>query len=155
MKATKTTVDKKHFKKLYWVEIIAVASAVAGYLLENMTIVGLALGLLSTIFFLYSTNPDSLNPDQPGGKMGFKDLLLLVIMPKVAFIGCSIATVGILFSISGMNGSHLMLSMGTMVVVVATAVLAFLFVATNAKTSILPVLARALPVMGVGLYLLM
>lgn len=123
----------------------------------DTTITLVSLLGLGCVFFLMAYRPIDL-PQPEGESFGFSELLGLMIVPKVLWIGSSVSVVGICFYLLELNkeGYIKMLMVGALTGIVAMLVLAILFVmgVKHLKT-VLPILLRALPLSLVDLYLLL
>lgn len=110
---------------------------------ESDTLLILSLTTLSTVYFLSAFKPGgSVEPPPADQKSGDTlDLLVKIIAPKVGWIGCSVAVVGILFYLQGMKGYEqmLMIGGGTLAIVSAPLGIAFL------KGNKLQLLMRTMP----------
>lgn len=94
-----------------------------GLVYTVLLIIGL-LGL-STIFFLSAYVPSEANLE--GSKQsGFVQLLVVTIIPKVLGISSSVAIVGILFHTLKMEGSPLLLTVGSLNILVSVLILTIL-----------------------------
>jgi hypothetical protein len=154
MNTTKTKPIKVFFSNLYWLEMILIVILLTGAILNNAQLITIALGGLSFAFFLYAYKPLEVEQDE-NELFGFKDLLSLMILPKVIFIGCSISTVGLLFYYSEIAGHSIMLTIGNGVILISLLVLGILQISGSLHLKILrPVLLRALPILAINLYVL-
>jgi len=155
-----TTLNVKIVRNLHWVEKIAIALlflcgllAALGKEAEAQGLLMVSLGTLSTVFFLYANAPPQ-GIDKTEQPMGFKELLTLLIIPKVLWISLAISTIGILFYFLNLKGYNEMLLIGGTSLLFALVLLAVLFL-NGAKylDAIRPVLMRAVTVLVIDIYI--
>jgi hypothetical protein len=148
-------------KYLPFIEKICWTALGVGLLLTMLqidkTVALVSLLGLGCTFFLLAYRPADI-PQHEGERFGFSELLGLMIVPKVLWIGSSVSVVGISFYLLELNkeGYTRMLMIGGLTGIIATLILAILFVMSvkHLKT-VLPILLRALPLSLVDLYLLL
>jgi len=151
------------FRLLNYIEIIALIGTALGLALLYASLPGaqemlmIFLSVLSAVFFLKGYEPRPV-PEQKDGepKLGFIDLLALQIVPKVAWIGCAVATTGILFRILNLKGNGELMMIGC-AVLTAALLLVGIFIVSKPERSVglMPLVYRAAPLCLVGYYLLM
>jgi FtsH-binding integral membrane protein len=85
---------------------------------------------------------------------GFVELLGHSIAPNVAWVGCAVSTIGILFTMQNSEGAKQMLFIGGTTLGIASLIIIFL-TATGVKymSAVIPVLYRAIPLLVLDLYL--
>lgn len=125
---------------------------------EFMPVITISLTGFSILFFLNAFQPINIPPNEHDELMGFTQLFIYVIIPKILGISASIVTVGILFYILDLNEDSYLsmitigfstLSIGVIVLFVGKAM------GTKHIDLIFPVLYRYLPVLLIGFYLLL
>ena len=111
---------------------------------------------LGLVYFLSAFKVQPISTEE-GQLQGFKELFTLTILPKILWIGTSVICVGILFYLAGANiqGYRQMLGSGSFSIAVCLIIITVIAMSgTKSISSIIPVLYRAIPTMGVGFYLL-
>ncbi len=89
-------------------------------------------------------------------KRGFLELLFSTIAPKVAWLSCSVSTIGVLFTLLNLAGSREMLMIGGSAAGLATLLIAVGLAQGNEKVkTISQVLYRLVPLLGISAYYLM
>ncbi|MFM7855511.1 MAG: hypothetical protein ACKO96_27195 [Flammeovirgaceae bacterium] len=155
-----TGLADKLFKLSNLAERVFLAGAIISMLLKRMgtdsgSLLTLSLAGLAVLYFLSAYKPQSYLPKEAGGeqeKWGVSDLLLYAIAPKVAWIGCSVATIGILFYLQEMKGRGQMLILGGSSLAMVTILLGIGFFKGNKLVSQL--LMRTVPLCLMAFYLL-
>lgn len=109
---------------------------------------------LALCYFLSAYLPPSEQPEDTSSR-GFVDLLVMTIIPKVLWIGCSVATMGIFFQVMKMQGNEQMLLIGVLSVASCVFLLMVFGVIGKPIRPALPILLRALPVLAVALYFML
>lgn len=149
----------KLFKLLDLAERIFLGATIVALLLRRMemeigSLLIITMGGLAAVYFLKPQQRiehiQESEGEQP--KLGFADLLIKTTIPKVGWIGCSVAVVGILFSFQGFNGSQEMLLIAGGTLGIASLVLTYAVV-TGTKT-LTPLLMRAVPLFLICVVLL-
>ena len=152
------------FRLLNYVEIIGLAAAGVGYAMLYSSMRGapeiltISLSVLAAVFFLRGYQPPA--PQQKDGDdaqlLGFSDLLSATILPKVGWIACSVATVGIQFRLLNLKGNDEMLIIGCSVLIIALFLSGILIVSKPERSAgLMQLVYRAVPLCMVGLYLFM
>lgn len=122
--------------------------------LDSKLTISVGLIGLGVVYFLSAFKVPPM-ATQEGQLQGFKELFTLTILPKILWIGTSVTFVGILFYLAGSNiqGYRQMLGSGSFTIAVCLIIIIAMS-GTKSISSIIPVLYRAIPAMGVGFYLL-
>ncbi len=95
-------------------------------------------------------------PEDENGKVDFKELLMIVIVPKIVWLGCSITTIALLFAYLNYQGWQTILSVGSVVAAAGSAILLIgLITGTKRINSVLPALYRSVPILIIALYCMM
>jgi len=152
---------EKLYKIIGLAERTLLAAAIIALLLNRFEkgngaqLLALSLGSLAVIYFLRAYQPPQYAEEKTQAadqKLGMLDLLLQPTAPKVGWIVCSVATIGILFYLQGFKGYEqmLLLAGGTMAIV--NVMLGIAFLKGNKQVSQL--LMRTLPLCLMALYLL-
>lgn len=141
----------KLYKLLELAEKVFLATSVLALALKRFDVQSnelliLALGGLSTVYFLMAQRPaiqteDTESKEIP--KLGFFDLLVTTIAPKVGWISCSVAVVGILFWYQKWEGFKEMLLLGGSTLFVVSLLVAYGVINGNKAFTVL--LMRAVP----------
>ncbi len=118
------------------------------------TVIMLALSGLGTIFFLSAYLPPEPMESDGAARLGFKDLLMFTILPKVLGIACSVSAIGMLFYLLGFKGYLQMILIGGTVISAGLLILGFGF-ATETKNirTMMPILYRAVPLVFIDAYI--
>lgn len=146
-------------KNLRWVEGILLVLLVIGIILMNLnddrTLLTVSLIGLAVVFFLYAHRPIDM-PVETNEKAGFSELLAYGILPKVMWIGCAIATTGILFYTLERSGYKEMLMIGGLSTGIVL-LLFTIFLLTGVKNLrfLFPNLVRSVPLFAIVVYILM
>ena len=152
---------EKLYKIIGLAERVLLAGAIVALLLNRFEngngakLLTLSLGSLACLYFLRAFQPQSYIEPRPADsdqKMGMSDLLLQAIAPKVGWIGCSVATIGILFYLNGMKGQQQMLILGGGTLAIVSVMLGIAFLKGNKLVAQL--LMRTVPLCAMALYLL-
>ena len=158
--ATSNLARSAVFRILPWLEcglLIALAiGMILAFMKINSPVILISLGGLSIAFFLYAYRPADLERPE-GEKFGFTELLALIVLPKAMWIGCSVATVGILFFLLqfGNEGYKQMLLIGCSTLAFGLIlIVAFLVMGVKGTRTLIPVSFRALPLALVAFYIL-
>lgn len=146
-----TPFSTKLFKLLDLAERVFLGATIVALFFRRMemeigSLLMIAMSGLAIVYFLKPQQPPELiqeESDDEQPKLSFADLLVKTIVPKVGWIGCSVAVIGILFWFQGLKGSHEMLLLGGGTLGIASLVLTYAVV-TGTKT-LMPLLMRALP----------
>ena len=149
------------FGFLQIVEKLAWVVAAVGLLFKYLHYPGanelllLSLAGLAGVFFLFAYRPAP-KVTSSETKLGFADLLFSTIMPKVAWIGCAVLALGVLFGLLHLAGSNEMLMIG----IAAGGFALFLILIGMAQgnervKAITPVLYRLVPMLGTSVYFMM
>jgi hypothetical protein len=104
----------------------------------------LALGGLSAVYFLLANKPPLETEDKPTDEnpnLGFFDLLITSIAPKVGWIGCSVVVIGILFWYQKWEGFKEMLLLGGGTLFIVSLLLTYAFI--NGNKAVTHLLMRA------------
>lgn len=148
-------------KSLPWLEAIGlVLLVISGMMMllkmQAQELLMIALSTLAITFFLKAHRPPAMKIKE-GEPQGFTSLLSLVILPKVLWIGASVATIGILFWLLHMNGSAEMLMIGGSTLAFGTVLLGALMMTGTEDlwTAYRPILFRIVPVLLMAIYILM
>lgn len=152
---------EKLYKIIGLAERVLLAGAIIALLLNRFEkgngaqLLTLSLGSLAVVYFLRAYQPQQHSEEKPADdnqKSGMFDLLLQTIAPKVGWIGCSVATMGILFYLQGMKGQEqiLLLGGGTLTIVNVMLGIAFL----KGKKLVGQLFMRTVPLCLMALYLL-
>lgn len=129
----------KLYKLLELAEKIFLAIAVLALVLKRLDVQSnelliLALGGLSTVYFLMTQRPAleiGNTESEDSAKLGFFDLLVTSIAPKVGWISCSVAVVGILFWYQKWEGFKQMLLLGGSTLVVVSLLVGYAVIKGN------------------------
>ena len=155
---TPTTVGLTKYIPL--IEKILLAALAIGALLAVMqidtTVASVSLIGLAITYFLSAYRPPSFSQDQ-SDPFTFRELLALMITPKVLWISSAICAMGIAFYLFnlGNEGYKNMLLIGVMSIGPGTLILfAFLLGRVRYISTVTPVLFRAVPLGLVSLYIL-
>jgi hypothetical protein len=152
---------KKAIPYLGWGELFLLAGLATGMLVvfilesDGKLITELSLLGLAVIYFLKGYQHIQI-PHDDAEALGFKDLLALVIIPKVVYISCAISAFGIYLLVNGVEhqGDKYMMMIGGSTLLVAHTIIAYAFVTgTKRLKYLLPTLARATPLMLVDIYI--
>jgi hypothetical protein len=151
---------EKLYKLTSLAERIFLAAAIIALLLKRVNLDGsslltFSLGALSALYFLTAFKPQPYveEPHAEGDqRLGMLDLLLQAIAPKVGWIGCSVATLGILFYLQAMKGQEQILLLGGGTLAIVNVMLGIAFLKGNKLVSQL--LMRTVPLCLMALYLL-
>jgi hypothetical protein len=142
------------------VEKILFAALAVGLVLTamgiNSSFTGMVFLALAVTFFVSAYRPLDI-PDSAHEKFGFSELLALIIIPKVMWIGSAILALGVAFFIFdfGNEGYRQMLLIGALSVGAAVVLLTyFLMSGVKHLNLVTPMLLRVVPVLLVGLYVL-
>lgn len=120
------------------------------------TVVMLALSGLACVFFLSAYLPPEPVEADKNTRLGFKDLLMLTILPKVMGIACSVSAIGILFFLLGLKGYRQMVMIGGGTIVIGLLILGIGFITeTRNIKSMMPMLHRGIPLVLLDVYLFM
>jgi hypothetical protein len=126
----------------------------SGYPAKN--VLTISLSGLAIVFFLGAYQPSNIIRGEDE-KLGFVDLLYLIIAPKLVGISMAVSLIGILFYFINANieGTKQMLFLGSMSGIAASLVIG-IGVAIGAKNSntLLPILYRSVPIAIASVYLL-
>lgn len=141
----------KLYKLLELAEKVFLAASVVALALKRFDIPSnelliLALGGLSTVYFLMAQRPAKQTEDnesEESPKPGFFDLLVTTIAPKVGWISCSVAVVGILFWYQKWEGFKEMLLLGGSTLFVVSLLVSYAVINGNKALTVL--LTRAVP----------
>ncbi|MDZ4714060.1 MAG: hypothetical protein SH819_01205 [Cytophagales bacterium] len=158
----------KLFQFLALAEGILVAVLISGLVARSLQMslgaqmMVLSLAGLGGIYFLSAYKPPALaatteSDSQEQERIGFLDLLLQTIIPKLIWIGCAVGSIGLslYFTETGNEGYTLMLMIHATVVAPATLLIFFGAVRAVKGASLLsPVLYRAIPLLFAALYIL-
>ncbi|MFM7429738.1 MAG: hypothetical protein ACKO1F_07545 [Flammeovirgaceae bacterium] len=129
----------KLYKLLELTEKVFLATSVLALALKRFDVQSndlliLALGGLSTVYFLMAQRPAIQTEDTDSEeipKLGFFDLLVTTIAPKVGWISCSVAVVGILFWYQKWEGFKQMLLLGGSTLVVVSLLVGYAVIKGN------------------------
>ena len=139
-------------KVLLALAILGLALKVMGQPGDNVLMI--ALSGLAGVFFLSGFRPPEVAATE-GIKLGFMDMLFSTIAPKIAGIGCAVATIGVLYTLLNMPGSKEMLQVGFAAATAASALIAVGLAQGNERARTLsPFLTRLLPLLGICTYYL-
>lgn len=149
------------FKILGVLEILGLAAAIVGISLKHLQLPGadetlmIGMSVLSMAYFLMAYKPPA-NTKSGAERRGFASLIVGTVLPRVAWIACSVSIIGMLFAILHLHGSGEMLMVGVSVLGVYT-ILAIYFIATGSEETplLMSILYRAAPILVVGLYMFM
>lgn len=150
------------YKYLPYLEIAFIASAVLGFILQSMGIeltelLIIGLSGLAVSFFLNAHKPAEEPASPTDEPKGFGHLLGFVILPKIAWISCAIATIGILFNIMQFGndqGSTMLYIGGFNLLLISVILIAMNFTQGGLINRMQPLLLRATPLMIIVGYLL-
>ncbi|SNT40414.1 hypothetical protein SAMN05421640_3804 [Ekhidna lutea] len=124
---------------------------------ELPILMSLSLAGLGITFFLSAYRPLDIEPEE-GEELGdFNELLALTIIPKILWIGTSVATIGILLSTLelGNDGYVTLLYVGLITISIATMIqLGLKVTGTKYINATFPVFFRAIPTLLIVAYIL-
>lgn len=142
-------------------EKVALAALAAGIILTSMKIDSyvtrfafLALGI---IYFLMAYRPTNI-PIKEGEQFGFKELLGLLIIPKVLWISSAMSILGIVIYLfnSANDGYKKMLLIGATTCGAATLLIVVFFIMDMKHIkSVTPILLRAIPLLVIDIYMIL
>jgi hypothetical protein len=117
-------------------------------LVLNTSLVGLAV-----TFFFHGYKPIDV-PANESEKFGFVELLGHSIAPNVAWVGCAVSTIGVLFTMQNSEGHRQMLFIGGTSLAITSLIIVFLLaIGIKYMNSVVPVLYRAIPLLILDVYL--
>ncbi len=146
-------------KKLMYLETAFIAILFVSILLQNFDVsvivpISIALGGLALVFFLNAYVPKSPSPNQDDKTLGFKDLLVQSILPKVLWISMAVSVCGLLFYVLKFKGSMNMMFMGgSTILIAALTILVFKFSGTRNTAMAIAILYRAIPILLTIIYI--
>jgi hypothetical protein len=135
------------------------AALVAGFALRyanlpGQTLISMSMSGLAIVFFLSAFRP-LVGMDRPEGElMGFIDMLMFTIVPKVLGIASAVSVIGILFYLQDMKGYLQMILIGGVTIAAGTLILGY-GIATAVKNAnkLFPMLIRAVPLAILDAYI--
>ena len=138
---------------------------------EKIFLMGLAIGIVLTLanldslvlkaslvglavtFFFHGYKPIDV-PAKETEKFGFVELLGHSIAPNVAWIGCAVSAIGVLFTMQNSEGHRQMLFIGATSLAITSLIIVFLLaIGIKYMNSVVPVLYRSIPLLVLDLYL--
>ena len=145
-------------KVLLGVAAIALILRYQGINADEILKISLA-GLAGVFYLMGFMRPPKAETDNSAQtaeeKKGFTELLFATILPKIAWISCSISTIGILFALLLLAGSREMLTIGASASAMATILVAVGLAQGNEKVkAISDVLYRMVPLLGISVWFL-
>jgi hypothetical protein len=142
------------FAEAFAIAMIGVAAILALTGNPSDELLMLSMSTLSLAFMVYSRVAVKA-PFQEEETLGFLDLMVFQIVPKVMWMSAALATVGILFSFLSMPGYQQLLTIGTATLGISLAIAGLFSISSRKDLSALyPVLLRAVPVFSIALYFL-
>ena len=150
---------EKIAKYLYPAETFFLGLLTVGILLprfdiDTSAIIMISLSGLAMVFFLNMYRPLDVKIGQ-GDQGSFKELLYLVIVPKILWLSSSVNAIGILFFILNFKGYKEMLMIGAATSAIALVILGIFFLTEEKHIkATIPVLYRAIPMLLVAVYIL-
>lgn len=146
----------KHLPKiLSFLEKLAVAIFIGAAISWQLNIEGasiliaLSLGTLACVYFLRVYIPSDIKIAE-GEQLGFQELLVMQILPRVLGISMAVAIIGIQFFLLGLEGYATMIAVGGSTIAVASFIAGVLRISgTRYSETLVPTLFRALIILVV------